>query len=214
MEFEIGLEDYAIGDFAAFWHGFLEKKPGDPAHNHVPPGPVLAMGRFFSWFFLGLGPLCIFNSLWQGEKMRLEGTGPFLWLLNLGLTTPLGGMLVSAFGALCLRQIRSAPCSPDPMAPPYPRWARRAWKRYRSAAPNLRSCRFDGEGCWIYDAQSDHRYDYGMLEALWEDAGRYYLVLPHSQIYILPKRSFILGAPEDLPAFWTDRTGKTVKRVL
>lgn len=210
VEFEICLEDYAVEDFAAFWHGFMEKTPGAPPPNTIPPKPVLAAGRFFSWFFIVMGPLCIVNSLWQGKSMRMEGGGLFIWFLNLGLTTPLGGVLVIAFGALCLRQIRRDAKSPsESRAPSCPRWAKRAWKRYQ-AAPRLRSCRFDGEGCWIYDAQSDHRYDYGLLDKLWEDAGHYYLVLPGCRIYILPKRSFAKGVTEDLPALWQERTGKQV----
>ena len=212
MEFEIRLEDYIIGDFAAFWHGCMRKRPGEPSPDAPPPKPMLAAGRFCSWFFIVMGPLCISNSLWQGQSMCLEGTGAAIWFLNLCLTTPLGGVLVVVFGVLCLWQLRKNAESPsDPMSPPYPRWAKRAWKRYRArAALGLRSCRFNGEGCWLHDAQSDHRYDYGMLEQLWEDAGHYYLVLPRSQIYILPKRSFTKGAPEDLPALWQERTGTPV----
>lgn len=214
MELEIQL-DYTIQDFAAFWHGFIKKRPQDPSPNAVPPKPVLAAGKFFCWFFLALGPLCIFNSLWQGESMRMEGEGLFIRIMNLGLTTPLGGVTAMAFGGLCLRQIRKdAQSPPDPTAPPYSRWVQKAWKQYQSN-PSLRSCRFDGEGCWIYDARSDHRYDYEALENLWEDGGRFYLVLPGrpQRMYILPKRAFSTGAPEDLPALWRERTGKLVRTV-
>ena len=94
------------------------------------------------------------------------------------------------------------------------RWAEKAWKKYREGE-RLKACRFTEEGVWILGGESC-RYDYETLEALWEDGERFYLALPGRRpaYYILNKRRFTAGAPEDLPTLWQERSGKPVKRVL
>ena len=92
------------------------------------------------------------------------------------------------------------------------RWAKRAWKKYQ-ASGQLYYCRFTEDGCWVNDSQSDHCYNYDALEALWEDTERFYLAIPGNRYYILHKRFFTQGAPEEFPAFWEARTGKSVWQV-
>lgn len=134
-------------------------------------------------------------------------------LFNLCLATPLGGALEIAFGAWGLRALRQAPAS-YLLRPPYARCVRNMWKRHQSNGP-LYSCRFTEDGCWVHDCKSDCRFDYDYLDKLWEDMEHYYLELPGKpqRIYILPKRGFTAGAPEDLPALWRERTGKQVLRL-
>ncbi len=206
MDFEIRL-DYTIEDFVAFWYGFVRKKAGEPLRRaNDPPGWARSLGRACAWFFLVMGAVSIVNSLVQGQRMRMDGMG-LLW--NLMLTTPLGGMVEIAFGWLALRALRQAPAE-YLLRPPYDPWVRRTWKKYRESGP-LYSCRFAEDGVWIHDSKSDHRYDYGFLETLWEDGDRFYLALPgRSGAYILNKARFTAGEPEELPAFWRERTGKAV----
>lgn len=92
------------------------------------------------------------------------------------------------------------------------RWAKRVWKKYQ-AGGQVYICRFVEDGCWIYADKSDHRYNYDALDALWEDPERFYMAIPKNRYYILPKRSFIQGAPEEFSAFWEARTGKPVRRI-
>lgn len=207
MEFEIKL-DYTIEDFAFFWYNFVRKKAGKPlSRSDDPPRWAMALGRFFSWFFIGMGIVSIVNSLVQGRSMYMEGAG-FFW--NLLLTTPLGGILEIAFGVLALRGLRLTPAS-YLLRPPYARWVRSAWKKFQ-AGDNEGVCRFTEDGCWFHGSKSDFRCDYDYLEKLWEDEAHYYLELPEKpwRMYMLPKRGFTVGAPEDLPAFWEARTGKPV----
>ncbi|MEY8386669.1 YcxB family protein [Oscillospiraceae bacterium 38-13] len=207
MEFEIRL-DYTIEDFADFWYGFVRKKPGRPlSASDDPPAWARALGCFFCWFFIVMGIVSVVNSLVQGRSMYEEKLG---FLMNLFLTTPLGGVLEIAFGALGLRALRQASAG-YLLHPPYARWVRRMWKKYQETGP-LYSCRFTGDGCWVHDSKSDHRFDYACLNRLWEDGGHFYLELQGKpqRIYILPKRSFTEGTAGDFPAFWTERTGKQV----
>lgn len=92
------------------------------------------------------------------------------------------------------------------------RWAKRMWKKYQ-ASGQLYHCRFTEDGCWTYDSKSDHRYNYDVLEALWEDPERFYLAISENRFYILRKSAFVQGAPADFPAFWEARTGKPVRQV-
>lgn len=93
------------------------------------------------------------------------------------------------------------------------RWARRVWKKYRESG-QLYECRFAEDDVWVRGSKSDHRYDYETLEALWEDAERFYLVLSGcGGTYILSKERFTAGAPEDLPGLWEERTGRPVGQV-
>lgn len=205
-EFKIDL-DYTRDDLTAYWYGFVWKRAGKPLSlSDDPPQWARRLGRFFCWFFIVMGAVSIVNSLVQGQRMR-TGEAGLLW--NLMLSTPLGGVLEIAFGAGCLRALGQDPAERR-KAPPYPRWVERTWKKYRESG-RLYSCRFTEEGIWIHDSRSDHRYDYEFIEALWEDADRFYLVLSNrAGSYILNKARFITGDPADLPAFWQAHTGKTV----
>lgn len=94
------------------------------------------------------------------------------------------------------------------------RWANKNWKKLQESG-RLYQCRFTEDGVWVHDSKSDHRYDYEGLEALWEDADRFYLVLSRrGGTYILNKSRFTAGAPEDLPAWWEEQTGKPAERIL
>lgn len=95
------------------------------------------------------------------------------------------------------------------------RWAGKTWKAYQEAGGGLQRCRFGEDGVWVHDSKSDHRYDYEGLGTLWEDPERFYLILSGGRryTYVLNKRRFTAGEPEDLPAFWRERTGKPVERV-
>ena len=94
------------------------------------------------------------------------------------------------------------------------RWAQKNWKKLQESG-RLYQCRFTEDGVWVHDSKSDHRYNYETLEALWEDTNCFYLVLSRRLgSYILRKERFTAGAPEDLPGWWEERTGKPVGRVL
>ena len=94
------------------------------------------------------------------------------------------------------------------------RWAKKNWRKLQESG-RLYQCCFTEEGVWIHDSRSDCRYDYESLESLWEDGDRFYLVLSRrGGSYILSKERFTAGAPEDLPGWWEERTGKPVERVL
>ncbi len=94
------------------------------------------------------------------------------------------------------------------------RWAKKNWGKLQESG-RLYQCCFTEEGVWIHDSRSDCRYDYERLESLWEDGDRFYLVLSRrGGSYILSKERFTAGAPEDLPGWWEERTGKPVERVL
>ena len=206
MEFEISL-DYTIEDLAAFWYGFIRKKAGKPLSlSDDPPKWARGLGCFFCGFFIVMGAVSVVNSLIQGRRMYMEEAG-LLW--NLFLTTPLGGLVEMAFGGWGLWVLRQAPAA-YLLRPPYSRWVRNAWKKYQAGGPLYR-CQFAGDGVWVHDSKSDHRYDYEFIEALWEDPERFYLVLSNrAGAYILSKARFTTGAPADLPAFWQARTGKPV----
>ena len=92
------------------------------------------------------------------------------------------------------------------------RWAKKAWEKYR-AGGQVSQCHFTEDGVRVHDGKNEHCCDYDSLKKVWEDEGHYYLVLPQSRMYLLPKRMFTQGAPEDFPAFWRERTGKDVERV-
>ena len=92
------------------------------------------------------------------------------------------------------------------------RWVKQMWKAYQ-ASGQFYNCCFTGDGCWVHDSKSDHRYDYDALEALWEDPERFYMVIPGNRFYILRKNAFVQGTPEEFSAFWKDRTGKPVRQV-
>lgn len=198
MDFDISL-DYTIEDINAYWRGFMWKRPGRRGPREASP----RMLRFGSWFFLVGGVISLFA--WpMFRDLDLSGGG----LLGLMLRTPLAGAAELAVGLSLLRQSRR-----PSGGPPYPRWVNRAWKKYRESGC-LYNCRFTEDGVWIHDSKSDHRYDYEFLEALWEDADRFYLVLPGSRgLYILSKARFNAGDPADLPVFWAERTGKPVRPV-
>ena len=207
MEFEIKL-DYTVEDFAAYWYGFVRKRAGKPlSRSDDPPKWARGLGKFFSWFFIVMGVVSVLNSLLQGRRMYSEELG---LLFSLLLAPPLGGALEIAFGVFCLRALRQGP-QEYLMKPPYSRWVRRSWKRYQETGP-MYSCRFTEDGVWVHDCRSDHRFDYAFLDNLWEDGEHFYLQLSGrpGPVYILPKRGFTEGVPEDLPAFWKERTGKDV----
>ena len=195
MEFKISL-DYTIEDIAAYWRGFMQKRPGRRAVREASPRAL----RLGGWFFLVGGAVSLLA--WpMFRDLVLPG------LFGLMLRTPLAGLLEVGIGLSLLRQSRQSPGGP-----PYPRWVNRAWKKYQETGP-LYTCCFTEDGAWIHDCKSDHRYRYEALEALWEDGERFYLVIPGSRgLYILNKHRFALGNPADLPAFWTERTGKAVRQ--
>lgn len=93
------------------------------------------------------------------------------------------------------------------------RWAKKTWKKYQESG-RLYQCRFTDGGVWVHDSRSDHRYDYEFIEALWEDADRFYLVISRKTgTYILNKAKFTEGDPSDLPALWQEQTGKALETV-
>jgi len=185
MEFEIRM-DCTIEDFDACWKAFYLKKPGTPGRKQASPRTHRNAGLFF----LVMGVLTAFVL-----RPPARGLGIAAGLMEMVL----GLMLL--YSGFCLGSPRSSS-----------RWAKRAWKQYQ-AGGDIYSCRFTQEGVWIYDSKSDHRYDYDALDALWEDAERFYLMMPGNRAYILRKDAFVRGRPEDLPACWNERTGKTAEPV-
>lgn len=90
------------------------------------------------------------------------------------------------------------------------RWARRAWRKYQASGDHY-SCRLTEDGVCTCGGKNGGLWSYDGLEALWEDGERFYLLTSKKAVFILRKNAFVQGAPEDLPAFWTGRTGKPVE---
>lgn len=196
--FDIGL-DYTIEDVNAYWRGFLRKRPG----RRGPKEATSRVLRFGGWFFTVGGVLSIIAVPLLMGKLEIPG------LMGLLLRTPLEGVLEIFIGVAIFRQGRR----PTGRAP-YPRWVNRAGKKYQESG-KLYSCRFTEDGVWIHGSRSDHRYDCEFLEALWEDADRFYLVLSSKMgAYVLNKGRFREGDPAGLPAYWAERAGKPVGMAL
>ena len=114
MEFKISL-DYTIEDIAAYWRGFMQKRPGRRAVREASPRAL----RLGGWFFLVGGAVSLLA--WpMFRDLGLPG------LFGLMMRTPLAGLLEVGIGLSLLRQSRQSPGGP-----PYPRWVNRAWKKYR-----------------------------------------------------------------------------------
>ena len=92
------------------------------------------------------------------------------------------------------------------------RWAKRAWKQYQASGDHY-SFRFSQGGARTCGGSSDSHWPCDSLEALWEDGERFYLLTSKNAVCILRKDAFLQGAPEDLPACWTEWTGKPVEPV-
>lgn len=185
MEFEIKM-DYTIEDFDAYWKAFFRKRPETSGRKQASP----RMHRNTGLFFLVMGVLTVL-------VLRPLAAG-------LGLVS---GLMEIVLGLMLLYSGHYLSHPPSSS-----RWGKKAWKQYQDSG-DLYSCRFTGEGVWVYDSKSDHRYGYEALEALWEDAERFYLMLPGNRAYILRKNAFVRGRPEDLPAYWNEWTGKTAEPV-
>lgn len=189
MEFEI-QPDYTVEDFAAFWHGFREKPPGKKDVRRLSDRGMWRGGWAFLLGGAFLLAVCWFNPL-KLQPVPLSMVFMALAFLALGVVT--------------LIQWRPGG---DPV---YPRWARRAWKKWSAQAPELRwSYRLTPEGVELHNRTSDHRYDYSAVRQVWEDEGHFYFTLDERVWHILNKSQFTEGDPARFAAFLAERTGRPV----
>lgn len=190
MEFDIRL-DYTMDDFQAYWQAYTWKRQ-QQNRPEARKTPKTASPKQLTWlgvFFLAAGILT--------AVMMSVGMGVLEMLL---------GVLLMIGGWRGKHPKKSG-------KPSYSRWTRQVWKKHQETGP-LYNCCFTDDGVWVHDSRSDHRYDYGALEALWEDESYFYLLLSTAQgACILRKDAFTKGNPEDLPSYWQSRTGKTAERV-
>ena len=191
MEFEIH-PDCSVEDFAAFWHGFREKRPGTRGVERISDRGMWWGG----WLFLLGGGVLLAVCWWDPLDLRPVPLS-MVWM----------GLAFLVLGIVTLIQWR-----PGRAEPVYPRWARRAWKRWSAQDPGLRwSYRFTPTGMEMSNCVSSHRFDYSQLQQLWEDGGHFYLTLDRRAWHILNKSQFIQGDPACFAAFLAERTGKPVE---
>lgn len=97
MEFEIRLEDYIIGDFAAFWHGCMRKRPGEPSPDAPPPKPMLAGGPFLQLVFYCDGAVVYLQQPLAGTEYVFGGD----WSGNM-VSEPLSDYALGRSAGRCL----------------------------------------------------------------------------------------------------------------
>lgn len=179
MEFEVQPE-YTVEDFAAFWYGFADKRPG-----HRPIRRVSDRGmRLAGWLLLAVGGLLL--AVYVLECLPLPGGASWM------------GAAFLLVGALTLVRRR----------PDQPRGAVKAWKNWQAQGVEEHwRYRFTPEGMEMHSRSSDHRYDYGMLRQVWQDEGHFYLTLDRKGWHILNKSQFTKGDPGRFAAFLKEQTG-------
>ncbi len=74
---------------------------------------------------------------------------------------------------------------------------------------------FFGDGCFVFwNASERTRLGYSALTAVWEDGGRFYLLLRDRPPLVLPKRGLAGGQmPEDFRDFLERESGGPVERI-
>lgn len=184
MEFEVQSSNTTIEDFAAYWLGFRWKQPGKKPPKQVSRRTQTAL----NWVMLLGGVLLLVLNLRYREYSTPYTTLFCLAISALGLFTVIRG------------------------TPEYPYWVQRAWKNYQKHGEAY-TYRFTPEGFEIHGKTSDHRYDYSLLQQLWEDEGHFYLFLDQPTPFMLNKTGFTQGGPEAFPAFLQEKTGKPIQWV-
>lgn len=192
MEFEV-CQNYTLEDFTAFWYGFYDKRPGKKPVKRISD-----------------------RGMWLGGWLFLLGGGGLLavcWLNPLGFQPVPGSMVLMGAAFLVLGVVTLVQRRPGG-SPVYPRWAKRAWKKWSRQDPELRwRYRFTPEGVELHNGGSDHRYDYSHLQKVWEDEGHFYLTLDGRVWHILNKSQFTKGNPEQFALFLAEQTGGPVRWV-
>lgn len=189
MEFEV-RSDYTVEDFAAFWHGFREKRPGTKRIR-----PISGRGMWIGgWLFLLAGIFLL----------------AVCWLDSLDLETIPAAMVCWGAAFLVLGAVTLVQWRPGRPEPVQPRWAKRFWKKWSAQDPGLRwSYRFSPAGMELHNSVSDHRYDYSQLQT-WQDEGHFYLTLDRRIWHILNRSQFTKGDPAQFAAFLAEQTGRPV----
>ena len=184
MEFEVQTSNTTIEDYAAYWYGFRWKPPGKKPPKRASPQARRAAGAVVL-----LGGIAF---LALGLRLD-ERSAP----VSVGM-----GLLFSAVGLFAA--VRGVP--------QYPYWVQRAWKNDQKRGAVF-TYRFNQEGLEVHAKTSDHRYDYVLLQQLWEDEGHFYLFLDQPTPFMLNKTGFTQGDPAAFPAFLQEKTGKPVQWV-
>lgn len=184
MGFEVQTSGTTIDDFAAYWLAFRWKQPG-----RTPPKQVSRRTQtVLNWAMLLGGALIFALGLWLREY---------------------GTTYITVFGLLCIvlglfTVIRGTP--------EYPYWVQRNWKNYQARGEDC-TYRFTQNGFEVHAKTSDHRYDYALLQQLWEDEGHFYLFLGQPMPFMLNKSGFTQGNPAAFSVFLQEKTGKPVQWV-
>ena len=193
VEFEI-RPDYTVEDFAAFWHGFREKRPGTKGVQRLSDRGMWRV----AWLFFG-GGVFLLAVCWL-NPLEFQPVPPYMICM---------GLVFLTLGVLSLIQWR-----PGRSVPVWPRRAKRCWKKWSGQAPELRwFYRFTPAGMEMHNSTSGHRYDYSQLQQPWEDEEHFYLTLDQKIWHILNKSQFTKGDPDQFAAFLAEQTGKAVRWV-
>ena len=184
MEFEVQTSGTTIDDFAAYWRGFRWKQPGKKPPKQASPRAQKLAG----WVLLLGGVAFLALNLW----LEAHAT-PYTTFLCL---------LFSALGLFAV--IRGTP--------EHPYWVRKAWNLYQKRGESY-TYRFTQDSFEVHGKSSDHRYDYSLLQQLWEDEGHLYIFLDQRAPFMLNKSGFTQGNPAAFSVFLQEKTGKPVQWV-
>ena len=193
MEFEV-QSNHTVADFAAFWYGFLDKRPGKKEVRRLSDRGMRLGGVVF--LLAGGALLAVY---WLDPLGSQPAPLSLVWT----------GLVWLALGGATLVQWR-----PGRAEPVYPRWAKRAWKKWAAQDPGLRwSYRFTSEGIELRNSVSGHRYDYSQIQQVWQDKERFYFTMDRRIWHILNRSQFTRGDPACFAAFLEENTGKPVEWV-
>ncbi len=185
MEFEVQTSGTTIDDFAAYWLAFRWKPPGKK-----PPKQASPRARRLAGFVVLLGGAAIFAlNLWLDA-----------------LSTPYTSFMGILFFAVGLFAVIQG-------VPEHPYWVRTAWKKYQKRG-DVFTYRFTPKSFEVHAKTSDHRYDYTLLQELWEDEGHFYLLFQSQHTpFMLNKTGFTQGDPTAFAPFLEEKTGKPIRWV-
>ena len=89
---------------------------------------------------------------------------------------------------------------------------RRCWKNYSNKGQTI-TYRFGDDRFEEHMEQSDHSYEYSIVESVYEDKKRFYLFVNRQSAHIIRKEDFRHGAPDDFRAFIEEKTGLRVQTI-
>lgn len=186
MEFLI-QQEITKADLLAYYEGFLQKKPGEPAVRRLSPQ----------------GMRLVFCLLLAGGAARLVLKGAGLWdriPAPMGWTEWLFSGLLLGVGGYGLYRWRRGQ--------PYPHWVEKTWRATQQQAKEG-AFLFREEGFYVGPQDSSPLEGYECVERVWEDKEHFYLV-QERRLLFLCKRDFVQGDPTDFAAFLTQKTEKPV----